>query len=52
MAHHLHCFASLITIMKEFTEELDIESEDYDFSLNITILSFSQSYRPSSFTYY
>lgn len=28
MDHHLHCFASLITIMKEFTEEFYAESED------------------------
>ncbi|KAK7818194.1 hypothetical protein U0070_009582, partial [Myodes glareolus] len=37
MAHHLHCFASLITITKGFTEELNSESEDYNFSLNITM---------------
>lgn len=26
MVHHLHCFASLITITKGFTEELNAES--------------------------
>lgn len=52
MAHHLHCFASLITITKGFTEELNSESEDYNFSLNITMVSFIWSYTPSTFTYY
>jgi hypothetical protein len=38
--------------MKDFTEELYSEHEDYIFILNIILMSFNWSYTPSSSTDY